>query len=125
LVFGVVIRAFGGIVSGWAMRLSRLGVCIPGFVTAGRLCVRTLDALVGDRRGRGSNVASADVGIERLGKSRCRDEDQNRRCGQNTFHSILLFDVTWNPSSRFPTHVHCVAVNLAGNNGLLRSTAPI
>jgi hypothetical protein len=26
------------------------------------------------------------------------------------------------PPSRFPTHVHCVAVNRAGNEGLLRST---
>ena len=74
--------AFRRIVSRRAMRLSRLRVSIPGFVTAGRLRVRTLDALAGDRRG--SNVASADVGIERLGKSRCRDEDQNRGCGQNT-----------------------------------------
>src|SRR5262249_52218709 len=91
--------AFRRIVSRRAMRLSRLRVCIPGFVTAGRLRVRTLDALVGDRRG--SNVASADVEIERLGKCRCRNEDKNRRCGQNTFHSILLFDVTWNPPA-FP-----------------------
>ena len=48
-------------------------------------------------RPEGGNVASTDVGIERLGKSRRRDEDQDRRCGQNTFHSTLLFDITWSP----------------------------
>ena len=64
-----------------------------------------------------------DVGIERLGKSRCRNCDQNSR-GQNTFHFILLFDATWSPPWRFPTHVHRVAVNRAGNNGLLRSMTP-
>ena len=40
--------------------------------------VGTCTIPAGDRR-RG-NVASTDVGIERLGKSRRRDEDQDRRC---------------------------------------------
>jgi len=57
--------------------------------------VGTCTIPAGDRRG--GNVASTDVGIERLGKSRRRDEDQDRRCGQNTFHSTLLFDITWSP----------------------------
>ena len=90
-----------------------LSTGISRLVCVQRLPVGTCTILAGDRRG--GNVASADVGVERLGKNRRRDEDQDRRCGQNTFHSILLFDVTWSPPSRFPTHVHRVAVNRAGN----------
>src|SRR5262245_33155373 len=86
-----------------------LSTGIARLVCAQRLPVRTCTILVGD--GRRHDIASADVGIVRLGQGRCRDEDQNRRCAQNTFHSILLFDVTWSPPWRFPTHVHPVAVN--------------
>jgi hypothetical protein len=99
-----------------------LSTGISGLVCVQRLPVSTCTILAGDRRG--ANIASADVGIERLGKSRCRDEDQDRGCGQNTFHSILLFDVAWSPSSRFPTHVHRVAVKSRWQRRTLRSTAP-
>jgi hypothetical protein len=98
------------------MRLSSLRVSISGLVTAGRLRVRTLNALASDWRR--SNISSADVGIERLGKSRCRNDDQSGRGCQNTFHSILLFDVTWSPPWRFPTHVRRIAVNRASNDRL-------
>ena len=42
-------------------------------------------------RPKGGNVASAFVGVERLGKNRRRDEDQDRRCGQEhfSFHSPI------------------------------------
>ena len=91
------------------MYLARcLSTGISRLVCVQRPPVGTCTILAGDRRG--GNVASADLGVERLRKNRRRDEDQDRGCGQNTFHSILLFDVTWSPPSRFPTHVHRVAV---------------
>jgi hypothetical protein len=60
------------------MYLARcLSTGISRLVCVQRLPVSTCTILVGD--GRRDDIASADVGIERLGKSRCRDEDQNRR----------------------------------------------
>ena len=66
-----------------------LSTGISRLVCVRRLPVSTCTILAGDRRG--GNVASADVGIERLGKNRRRDEDQDRRCGQEhfSFHSPI------------------------------------
>ena len=83
---------------------------------------KTLHA-AGDRCLDGGEIAPgrAWLGRDHLDPNNEDGRDYDEDNGQRLTHLQPLSFLDC-PPSRFPTHVHCVAVNRAGNDGLLRLT---